>query len=42
MRDVAVHEIGFVACLVGFPGVGKLRSARILARMTGAVVVDNH
>jgi predicted kinase len=32
----------FVACLVGFPGVGKLTIAHALATMTGASVVDNH
>ena len=37
-----VRQIGFVACLVGFPGVGKLTIARVLARMAPAVVVDNH
>jgi predicted kinase len=42
MEVVVIRQIGFVGCLVGFPGVGKLTIARILARMTGAVVVDNH
>ena len=36
------QQIGFVACLVGFPGVGKLTIARHLARITAAIVVDNH
>jgi hypothetical protein len=36
------QQVGFVACLVGFPGVGKLTIARILAQKTGAIVVDNH
>jgi hypothetical protein len=39
---VMVEQAGNVLCLVGFPGVGKLTIARILARMTGAVLVDNH
>jgi translation initiation factor RLI1 len=39
---VMVEPAGNVLCLVGFPGVGKLTIARILARMTGAVLVDNH
>jgi hypothetical protein len=33
---------GFVVCLVGFPGSGKLTIARALAELTGAKVVDNH
>jgi hypothetical protein len=37
-----VQQIGFIACLVGFPGVGKLTIARILAHVTVAVVVDPH
>jgi hypothetical protein len=37
-----VGQSGFIACLVGFPGVGKLTIARALANMTAAVVVDNH
>jgi hypothetical protein len=35
-------QFDFIVCIVGFPGVGKLTIARVLARMTGAVVVDNH
>jgi hypothetical protein len=31
-----------VICLVGFPGVGKLTIATILARLSGARVIDNH
>jgi hypothetical protein len=33
---------GFIICIVGFPGVGKLTVALALARLTGAQVVDNH
>jgi predicted kinase len=33
---------GLIVCLVGFPGVGKLTIAKILARMIGAKIVDNH
>src|ERR1700678_1761149 len=39
---VMVEPPGNVLCLVGFPGVGKLTIGRVLARMTGAVLVDNH
>jgi hypothetical protein len=35
-------KVGFIVCLVGFPGVGKMTIAHILARMATAVVVDNH
>ncbi len=28
--------------LIGFPGVGKLTTARILCQKTGAKLVDNH
>lgn len=31
-----------IICLVGFPGVGKLTIARILAQSTNATLVDNH
>jgi AAA domain len=31
-----------VICLVGFPWVGKLTIATILARLSGARVIDNH
>jgi hypothetical protein len=40
--SVMVEPTGNILCLVGFPGVGKLTIGRILARMTGAVLVDNH
>ena len=33
---------GLIVCLVGFPGVGKLTIAKILSRMIGAKIVDNH
>jgi hypothetical protein len=39
---IMVEPPGNILCLVGFPGVGKLTIARILARMTGAILVDNH
>jgi predicted kinase len=42
MAGLIKVEASFVACLVGFPGVGKLTIARALAIMTGASVVDNH
>ncbi len=33
---------GWIICLVGFPGVGKLTIARELARRVEATIVDNH
>lgn len=34
--------VPFIACIVGFPGIGKLTIARRLSALTGAMVVDNH
>ncbi len=33
---------GWIICLVGFPGAGKLTIARELARRVEATVIDNH
>lgn len=37
-----IAKNGVVICLVGFPGVGKLTIARVLAPMIDATIVDNH
>ena len=39
--DIAAKS-GWIICLLGFPGVGKLTIARELARRVEAIVIDNH
>jgi energy-coupling factor transporter ATP-binding protein EcfA2 len=39
--DIAAKG-GWIVCLVGFPGVGKLTIARALAGIVDATIIDNH